>query len=153
MSFTLKITKANGEHYWTDYFNTIDDLNKWLDEEKTRPYWQQDFQIEIIDTTPIVDLIEQAENALKAKSIEAIGIGASILAHIRHINVKKNMTDQQFLAMIADTDLAFIERLLWLGSFETAKLFIQAYAGSHFTQAEKDSIIALVDEAVLRVNA
>lgn len=59
---TLSIRKANGDLYWTEYFNTKVDCDKWLAEEQTRPYWDINFQVTIDDKT----VIEEAKNK-KAK--------------------------------------------------------------------------------------
>ena len=59
MSFTLKITKKSGEHYWTDYFESKEKLEKWLELEKTRPYWDESFVVEIIE--PVIDEAKEKE--------------------------------------------------------------------------------------------
>lgn len=50
--FKLIIRKGDGSHYWTEHFNKQNQLEKWLAEEMTRPYWKQEFTTEIIDQTP-----------------------------------------------------------------------------------------------------
>ena len=35
----LYIKRQDLSVYWVEYFSSISDLNRWLDEEKTRPYW------------------------------------------------------------------------------------------------------------------
>lgn len=40
-SLRLKINYANGDLYWAEHFNSVDALDTWLNEEKTRPYWDQ----------------------------------------------------------------------------------------------------------------
>ena len=52
MSCTLEIKNADLSHYWTAYFNSQEECDKWLEEEKSRPYWKEDFIVEVIDTTP-----------------------------------------------------------------------------------------------------
>lgn len=49
MSKILNIYNEDGSLYWKEHFNKQEDLNKWLDEEKTRPYWNKNFTTEIID--------------------------------------------------------------------------------------------------------
>lgn len=48
----LIIKHADGSPYWTEHFNSLSDCDKWLNTEKTRPYWKQDFVVEKIDMTP-----------------------------------------------------------------------------------------------------
>ena len=48
---TVKVFKGDGSPYWTDHFNDVASANKWLDEEKTRKYWDSSFTTSITDTT------------------------------------------------------------------------------------------------------
>lgn len=50
--FILEIKKADGSSYWTEHFNDKESLDKWLAEEKTRPYWDKTFAETIIDMSP-----------------------------------------------------------------------------------------------------
>lgn len=47
MSKVLNIYNEDGSLYWKEHFNNEKDLEKWLEEEKTRPYWNQKFKIDI----------------------------------------------------------------------------------------------------------
>lgn len=47
MSKVLNIYNEDGSLYWKEHFNDEKDLEKWLEEEKTRPYWNQKFKIDI----------------------------------------------------------------------------------------------------------
>lgn len=47
-SFKLTIKKPDGSHYWTEHFNEMVDLDRWLTEEKTRPYWDKGFIYEVV---------------------------------------------------------------------------------------------------------
>jgi len=60
----LKIKKANGEIYWVENFNTKKECDKWLAEEKTRPYWKKDFTFEIEDKTEEINNAQIAGKAL-----------------------------------------------------------------------------------------
>lgn len=51
--FKLTIKNADASVYWTQKFKTMALLNAWLDEEKTRSYWKQEFTTEILDVTPV----------------------------------------------------------------------------------------------------
>jgi hypothetical protein len=50
--YKLTIFKQDGGIYWVEHFNLIEDLNKWLSEEKTRPYWDDSYYYE---TESLVD--------------------------------------------------------------------------------------------------
>jgi hypothetical protein len=47
MSKILHIYNEDGSLYWKEHFNNQEDLQKWLEEEKTRPYWNKNFKTEI----------------------------------------------------------------------------------------------------------
>lgn len=51
---TLTITKANGDHYWTEYFNTQPACDQWLATERTRPYWDNTYICNSVDDTPVL---------------------------------------------------------------------------------------------------
>ena len=57
--FRLEIFKPDGSKYWQDHFETLEIGKKWLDEEKTRPYWNPMFTYEFTDMTPKEDPIEK----------------------------------------------------------------------------------------------
>jgi hypothetical protein len=43
------IIYPNGETWYAGQFNSIEDANKWANEEKNRQYWQEDYIIEITE--------------------------------------------------------------------------------------------------------
>jgi len=45
--YKLDILNQDSSLYWTEYSNDIKDLEKWLTEEKTRPYWDISRKFEI----------------------------------------------------------------------------------------------------------
>ena len=71
--FRLVITKESGEHYWTEHFEHRADLDAWLEEERTRVYWDPKFEITILDLTPTpptqaeIDAKKAAELAKEAE--------------------------------------------------------------------------------------
>jgi hypothetical protein len=146
-------------------FESIELANAWLDEGKNAEWWGKSEQIELdLDGVPTGNIIPaeytvvieditaqlEKEKALE-KSKLALALGADLVAEIRLININKNMSAEVYLALIQDQSLAAIERLLWVGSFETAKAFIQSYDGPFYTSEEKLSIITLIDSAIEKV--
>jgi hypothetical protein len=65
--FNLIIKNADGSIYWTENFNSKRELNGWLNEEKTRPYWKKEFTTEIIDNS---DAIKAQEEAVAEQTTE-----------------------------------------------------------------------------------
>lgn len=71
--FKLLIKKQNEELYWKESFDSLEELNLWLDEEKARSYWDNNNIIEILDLRPESQpnyndvLIENAWAELRAK--------------------------------------------------------------------------------------
>jgi hypothetical protein len=48
----LEIFNPDKSLYWTEHFKSEKQLNAWLDEEKTRPYWNKEFTTVITDNRP-----------------------------------------------------------------------------------------------------
>lgn len=67
----LDIKKETGEIYWTEYFNSESDLKKWVDAEKSRPYWvsREAWEFVVSDLTPPPPTAEEiaAQEAEKAE--------------------------------------------------------------------------------------
>lgn len=113
---------------------------------------------EIIETIPatytvdIVDVTAEIEaETLKQKALLAQAIGSEIIAKVWTINETKTLTQAEFLAIIADEDLARIERLLKSGSLKTAKALIQAYQGTAFSASEKTEILNIIEQRLLEL--
>ena len=43
---------VDGTRWLAGGFPTMEAAQAWINEEKTRPYWKQDTQVEVIDNTP-----------------------------------------------------------------------------------------------------
>ncbi len=162
--FKIVITNNKG----LEYGNTLlsnEEVQEWLQKGKDLEWWGKPQQIELdlegIPTGNIIpaeytviieDITAQIE---KEKALEksklALALGADLVAEIRLLNINKNMSAETYLALIQDQSLAAIERLLWVGSFETAKAFIQSYVGPYYTEDEKVFIISLIDSAIEKV--
>lgn len=74
--------------------------------------------------------------------------GATVIARVAAINESKlaaaTMSQQTFSALLQDTNVLNIERLLWNGSLVTAKALIQSTdLSAYYTPAEIASILAM----------
>lgn len=47
-TYKLTIKRSDDSIYWTEHFNYTEDLVRWIDEEKTRPYWIESYVIETV---------------------------------------------------------------------------------------------------------
>jgi hypothetical protein len=56
--FKLTILRQDNTIYWVEHFNTQVELDVWLTEEQTRPYWDITFITQIDDLTPIIDPVQ-----------------------------------------------------------------------------------------------
>jgi len=102
-----------------------------------------DFTIEITDVT--AEYAERAAIALGKKRREA---GGAITDKVFAINMSKNLSPQAFQALLQNTTLQAVERLLRSGSLTTAKSLIQGMDETYYTTQEKNSIIADIDLAL-----
>ena len=71
----LEIKKEDGSLYWKEHFNNQSDCDKWLDEEKTRPYWDSGFTYtskEIDKPDPVKEQENQAKQDLKEQKRQSI---------------------------------------------------------------------------------
>lgn len=66
--FKLTIRKQDGSIYWTEHFNSEPELNRWLDTEKTRPYWNRQYTTEIEDLTPPPPTQEEIDAELERQN-------------------------------------------------------------------------------------
>lgn len=107
-----------------------------------------EYEIEYVDVTS-----EYEDLALKAESVEAINLGADLIADIRTLNKKKladaSFTSEEFTALLQNATAAAIERALWNGSFETGKALIQGFSG-YYSDQEKAPLIAKIDAFLLK---
>lgn len=68
---TLKIFNPDQTPYWTCYFNTIEEKDAWLAEEETRPYWNPEFTLQVLDNTAQEQAQIEADRAAAAQAEEA----------------------------------------------------------------------------------
>jgi hypothetical protein len=162
--YKVKIIKNEIETHGAS-FESMELANAWLEKGKNAEWWGKPEQIELdLEGVPTGNIIPAEYTVLieditaqieKEKALEksklALALGADLVAEIRLLNINKNMSAEVYLALIQDQSLAAIERLLWVGSFETAKAFIQAYVGPYYTEEDKIFIISLIDSAIQKV--
>lgn len=48
-AYKLEIKKGDGSTYWIEHSSIQGFLEKWVAEEQTRPYWQQNFTYSITE--------------------------------------------------------------------------------------------------------
>lgn len=92
-----------------------------------------------------------AQYALQQATVQALknqSIGATIVATVAATNESKlaaqTMSEQTFTTLLADQNVANIERLLWNGSLVTAKSLIQSSnLSAYYTSDEIASILAM----------
>lgn len=41
--FKLVIKRQDGSTYWVEHFVALEELERWLAEERTRPYWDESY--------------------------------------------------------------------------------------------------------------
>jgi len=86
----LTIKKSNGDVYWVERFKTTAEKNKWLASEQAKPYWSDDFTLEVVDRTTDIAAAEQAaKDAFNTKignietaAAKLVGIGGLTAAEV-----------------------------------------------------------------------
>ena len=97
---TLNIKYEDGSHYWTEYFNEMDRCEKWLAEEKTRPYWNEKFTVEIIEEKPKEK--SEKEKAEEAAKIEAKKSRKAALKKLAGKNLSAEEIQQAVALILAE---------------------------------------------------
>lgn len=95
--FEIVIRNADASERWREGFDSKKDLNAWLNEEKTRPYWKKEFTTEILDNTAAV---KAAEDALKAAVKAADDTNKANRADIKKLREKKDKTLADAVALL-----------------------------------------------------
>lgn len=99
--FNLIIYKEDGSVYWSEYFDSRNELNKWLDVEKTRHYWDSKFTHQVIDNSP----------TQQQKDDEQAAIDAVKLAKKTQRNAIRGIKNANNIAQLK---VAFIELIKYL---------------------------------------
>lgn len=161
---------------WSARFKTQEEVDAWLLKGKLEKYWgkperwvreDQEDVSQALETREVQNIegsyleyklaaeytIEQMditaqvnqENLLQ-EGRQRQELGAEIIAKVYSINESKQITPEQFSAIMVDSNLERIERMLWTGSLKTAKLMIQALDNTYFTADEIQSILDLLSD-------
>jgi hypothetical protein len=99
------------------------------------------FEEEVLDITNELAMQQSIQEGMKRQEL-----GKKVIAAIFAINEVKELSAEQFTAILNDTNLLKIERLLINGSLRTAKLFIQALDNTFYTNEEKQTILDMLGE-------
>lgn len=89
MSKKLNILKSDRTLVWTENFNNQEDLDRWLNEEKERQYWDNNLIVEIedieqqsVDLEKINKIIEEkkAKRDSAIEKLQILGLDADEIA-------------------------------------------------------------------------
>jgi hypothetical protein len=110
----------------------------------TEHHFEAEYAIEQSDVGAQLQLDQATNQAMINQST-----GAFVVARVAAINESKlaaqTMSQQTFNALLADQNVANIERLLWNGSLITAKALIQSVnLSAYYTSDEIAGILALL---------
>lgn len=114
--------------------------------EDGQPNGNKDFKP--VEYMPEIEsVVELEKQCAMQDGLKAQALGAKIIARVWSINEAKQLSPQDFNALISDQNLAKIERLLWSGSLKTAKVLIQMLDDSYFSEDEKTEILTMIDSS------
>lgn len=111
-----------------------------------------DTLVQIPDQYEIIteDITIEYQKEVKIKDgLKAQDVGAKVIAKVWAINESRNLDIPTLELMLADQNLANIERLLWNGSLKTAKILIQNLNNVFFSQDEKAEVLAIINDSGL----
>lgn len=77
--FKLTIKNADASVYWTQKFKDMTILDLWLNEEKTRPYWKQDFTTEVLEIVPPPPPVDSPDEVTRKSAIAALKLRLNAL--------------------------------------------------------------------------
>lgn len=139
--FKVEIKKDNVITNYSE-FKTVNECVQWVDENKD--YFPAEFSSEIINITELKQF--QAD---EAKGLLNQRIGQTVLAKIYAINAQKTrmnlLSAEQLSAMLSDSTLKNVERLLLNGSLASAVALIQAMPDQYFNAENKQMILDYIN--------
>lgn len=92
----LTIFNPDNTVYWKEYFYTNEACETWLNEEKTRPYWNPEFTYLIEDKRPTPEQIAQQEAQILAEQNAQKQLKESAKAKLKALG----LTDSEVAALI-----------------------------------------------------
>lgn len=170
----VSILNKQNEVGWFAQFNTQQEADIWINQEINNNSWgkpdrwvkaededvSQALETRIVDNgisqyteyrlpaeysiaqEDITSIIEVQNKVSEGKKRQELG--AEIIAKVYAINESKNIDAITFNALMSDSTIERIERLLWTGSLKTAKVLIQTLDNTYFTPEEKQSILDML---------
>lgn len=90
--FTLIVKNPAGQIYVTETFESQEALNKWLLTEQSRPYWQKDFTVEVVDKSAEAQAQAQAQAAERAAREASVRANVVLAQEIQTLSQKRNRT-------------------------------------------------------------
>jgi hypothetical protein len=148
---TLTITSQTGNPFLIQSFPTAAQAAVGLLQIKANPLWVSTnivTQTGEDDPAPTPPALPTAQQLAIMAGLRAQGVGAQALALVYSINeanlAAQTLSSAQFTAMMADANLALIERLLFNGSLQTALNMIRVLPSIYFTSANINTIEAFI---------
>lgn len=114
--------------------NAIDSKTDKLSGKKSYKIIDQ-FVIEIEDITD-----KDKENKRFEKSSAKVDFGLYLIKYIHFINDKKNITNDQLLEFLHDTEFQLIKSLLETGNLKLAKTFIGSFSNPLYNKEDRDNL-------------
>jgi hypothetical protein len=90
---TLTIKKQDKSIYWIEQFNSQEEADSWLIEEKTRPYWDETYVCEFEDNKKELEKAKKAEAKKEAERQAKIASASEKLKAL-------GITDEEISAII-----------------------------------------------------
>lgn len=140
------VMNSDGKVKWTSQWPNESMADEWIFNCLLEKVWGNPSEFTVVKSD-ITDKYNQQQEI--RKGLLAQQIGATVIAKVWAINESKNIDAQTFNDLISDSTLQIIERLLWNGSLKTAKSLIQNLNSNFFTDQEKASIIAVIDDSAV----
>lgn len=90
--YRLTISRQDGSRYWTEYFNSEAEAEKWLNTEKTRSYWKKEYESNVEYIGPTAQEIAEREAAAQQAEQRQSQRAAALRQAFRNAD---SLTDQQ----------------------------------------------------------
>lgn len=108
-------------------------------------HFPQEYIVDVTDVSA-----EYVDTLTKQASLNRIDFGRKVISEIFLANKKNKDSGKidkvKFKALLADKDLAAIERCLLNGSLETAKEIILTLDGTYYTAPQKQLVVTMITD-------